>query len=272
MPQNKKLTLILIIIVYFISLVPYIIASNAGEAGIVIDNQNIDANSLPDDIQDMLIYKKDSYNAILIEDPVTDVNKLKGQVTKEKKLVLSMETQKNGSFVRVTDIATVIYVTSYNIINQQFEKLIIADTKKAEFGDIIETINTNIEQINNYFSSTVLTLSIIISLSKVAFFAGGLLVVLILTFLFYRMVALWNIPAIVALYSFQSFLANMVASLNKLDVEKTSLMFGFLFIVALPLTFWMQRYEKSEEGRQKIHELYVKNNEILSKIKNKFGM
>lgn len=272
MPRNKKLTSILIIIIYFISIVPYIIASNAGEAGIVIDNQNIDMNSLPDDIQDMLIYKKDSYNAILIEDPVTDVNKLKGQVAKERKLVLSKEIQENGSFVRVTDIGTVIYVTSYNIIDQPFEKLIIGDAEKAEFGDIIEIINTNIEQINSYISSNVLTLPIILSLSKVAFLAGGLLVVLMLTFLYHRMFALWNIPAIVVLYSFQSFLVNLVASLNKLDVEEISLIFGFLFIVALPLTFWIKKYEGSEEGKQKIHGLYVKNNEIVSKIKNKFGM
>ncbi|KCZ70779.1 hypothetical protein ANME2D_02804 [Candidatus Methanoperedens nitroreducens] len=272
MSKTKKLISILIIIIYLISLVPFIIASNAGEAGIVIGNQNIDVNSLPDDIQDILIYKKGSYNAILIEDPITEVNKLKGQVAKERKLVLSKETQDKGSFVSIADIEMIVYVTSYNIIDQPFEKLIVGDVKKPEFGDIIETINTKIGQINNYISSTVLTLPLVLSISKVAFLAGGLLVVLILTFLLNSMVALWNIPAIIVLYSFQSFLANLVAFLNNLDVDSTSLMFGLLFIVALPLTFWIQRYERSEEGRQKIHELYEKNNQILSKIKSKFGM
>lgn len=272
MLKNKKKLSILIIIAYLMLLIPYIIASNAGESGIVIENQMIDVISLPDDVQDVLIYKKDTYNLILIEDPTKDVSKPKGQVAKERKLVLSKEPREKGSFVRIADMTAVVYVTSYNIIDQPFEKLIIGDAKKAELGEVIETINNNIEQINNYVSSTVLTLSLIMSISKIVFLAGGLLVVLMLTFLFHRMVALWNIPAVVTLYSFHSFLAIVIAFFNKLEVEKTSIVFGLLFILALPLTFWLRRFEESEEGRKKIHELYIKNNEILSKIKYKFGM
>lgn len=272
MAQNKKLISILIIIIYLILLVPYIIASNAGESGIVIENQKMDVKSLPSDVQDLLIYKNDSYNVILIEDPATDVSKLKGKTAKERKVVLSKEAQDKGSFVMIDDMTTDIYVTSYNIIDQPFEKLIIGDAVKAEFAGVIETINSNMEQLNSYISSDIFNISEIVAISKIVFLAGGLLVVLMLTFLFHRMVALWNIPAVVTLYSFQSFLAIVIAFFNKLEVEKTSIVFGLLFILALPLTFWLRRFEGSEEGRKKIHELYIKNNEILSKIKYKFGM
>lgn len=272
MVKNKKLISILIIIIYLILLFPYIIASNAGESGIVIENQVKDVNSLPNDIQDLLIYKKDSYNVILIEDPATDVSKLEGKTAKERKVILSKETQENGSFVRMDDITTDIYVTSYNIIDQPFEKLVIGDAKKAEFGDVIETINNDMEQLNNYFSSDVFSLSKIVGISKVDFLAGGLLVVIVLTFLFHRMVRLWNIPAAATLYSFQFFLAVIVGFLNKLDIDTTILLFGLLFIPALPITLWMNRYEETDDGKQKIHRLYVKNKEIFSKIKHKFGM
>lgn len=272
MMQNKKLISILIIIIYLILLLPYLIASNAGESGIVIENQAIDINSLPTDIQDLLIYKKDTYNVILIGDPVTDVIKLAGKRAKERKVVFSKVTQEKGSFVRIDDITTDIFVTSYNIIEQPFEKLIIGDAKKAKFGSLIETIYIGLEQLNGYISDDIFNLTQITAISKFDFFAGGLLVVLVLTFLFHRMVALWNIPAIVTLYSFQSFLANVVSFLNKQDVDKAILLFGLLFIPALSLTLWMKKYEETDNGKQKILELYVKNKELFSKIKNKFGM
>jgi hypothetical protein len=272
MAQNKKSMSILIIIIYFILLVPYIIISNAGESGIVIENQKVDMNSLPDDIQDLLIYKNDSINIILIEDPTTNVIKLNGKSAKERKLVLSKKAQEKGSFVMIDDITTNIYVTSYNIIDQPFEKLIIGNAVKAEFASIIEKTNSYIKQLNNYISSDIFNFSVIVAISKIDFLVGGLLVVVVLIFLFDKMVALWNIPAILTLYSFQSFFAVVVSFLNKLEVDTSSLVLGLLFIPAIPITFWLQRYETSENGRKKICELYVKNNEILSKIKHKFGM
>ncbi len=96
MAQNKKLISIIIIILYLILLFPYIIASNAGESGIVIENKAMDADSLPNDVQDLLVYKKDTYNVILIEDPATDVSKLEGKRAKERKVILSKETPENG--------------------------------------------------------------------------------------------------------------------------------------------------------------------------------
>ena len=202
-------------------LFPYIIASNAGESGIVIENKVMDANSLPNDVQDLLVYKKDIYNVILIEDPVTNVNKLEGKSAKERKVILSKETQENGSFVRIDDITTDIYVTSYGIIDQPFEKLIIGNTKNAVFGNVIEIINNDMEQLNAYLSSDVFSLSEIVGISKIDFLAGGLLVVIVLTFVFNRMVRLWNIPAVATLYSFQFFLAVIVGFLNKLDRKVT---------------------------------------------------
>ncbi len=272
MLRNKKILLFLIIIVYLLSLVPYIIASNAGEAGIIIKNQKIDKDSLPNDIQDLLVYKEDSYNLILLEDPATKVIELGSLKINERKLILSNKTVEMNRFVRVENMTTDIYVTSYNIINQQFDKLIIGDPTEAEFGSIIETINYYIGMINSYSSSAILTISDIVIISKVAFYAGGLLIVLILAFLINRMFALWNIPAIAAAYSFQFFLADLTSLLNKVDVDDSHMIFGFIFIILIPLTVWMKSYEKSEKGMRRIHELYTKNQKILLKIKSKFGM
>lgn len=272
MLQNKKLLTILIIVIYLILLVPYIIASNAGESGVVIENRMMDVHSLPNDIQDLLIYKNYSYNVILIEDPATDVEKLGSKSVKERKAIISKERQEKGSFVRIDDITTDIYVTSYKIIDQPFEKLIIGDVKKAKFADAIEIMNNGLQQLNDYLSDDIFNISQIVAISKVDFYVGGLLFVLVLSFLFHRMFALWNIPAIATLYSFQFFLTMVVGFLNKLKIEQSILIFGFIFIPMLPLTFWMKGYEESESGKQKILRLYAKNIDISSKIKKKLGM
>jgi hypothetical protein len=235
-------------------LIPYIIASNAGEAGIVIENNRIDANSLPVDIQDLLTYTNDTYNAILIEDPINLVSEPNGQVVRERKLVISRITQEKGSFVRVDDITTNIYV-SHNIIpdiNSTFEKQIIGDTTKAGFDKIIEIIS--------YYNIPILVLS------KIGFFAGGFLVVLTLTFLLYGKIELWNIPAMITCYSFQIFLANLIMGMNHLQVDSTSLLFGFLFMPGVFLIFKIKAFEETAEGRQKIHEIYKFNVNIFKKI------
>lgn len=256
MLKNKKILSVLIISIYLIFLIPYIIASNSGETGIVLEDQKIDYNSLPDDIQDLLIYKSESYNTILIEDQITKVKDLKDQVAKEKKLIISQETQKIGSFIGVDNIESDTYVPNNIIttINQSFDRLIIGNPKKVKFGEIIEVLN--------YYDIA----PIILAFSKIDFLVGGMLVVLFLTYLRQGMIALWNIPAMITCYSFQFFLVNIISSMNKLQVESIPLFFGFLFIPLLLLAIKTMRFEETSEGKQRILELYKYNKKILNEL------
>lgn len=266
--QNKKMLSIFIVIIYLLLLIPYTIISNAVETGIVIDNQRIAPDSLPNDVQDILKNDVGFYNILLIEYPIPEVNEyqtfanpaIEGQLGKEKKLVFSNEAQGKGSFVRIDSMKTDARVRTFTILNYSFDKLIIGDAKKAAFGGIIETISNH-------------NMTPIISLSKTDTLVGVLLVVATLTFLLERrMVALWNIPAILLGYSFQIFLGDMVGMLNSMKIDPQYLLFGFLFIPVLPLTLWLHEYEKTEQGKQKIYDIYINNNKFLSKIKNKLGM
>lgn len=252
--QNKKN--IILIILYVLLLIPYIIASNAGEAGIVIESQKINTTSLPIDIQDLQRLNPESYNYILIEDQLNKVSKSEGLVGKERKLILSRETQETGSFVAAENVTADIYVSSYNIIDQDFDKLIIGEAKKPVFGEIIEILN--------YYGIT-----FILTFSKIFFYTGGFLVVLILTFRFQKGVALWNIPAVATFYSFQTFLAIIMDFLNHLEVDGFALVFSFLFFVLIPLTIWLQKYEKTEAGKQNFYKVYSLNKKLFLKIKNK---
>ena len=246
-------------------LIPFTILSNAGKSGIVVENQRISVNDLPEDIHDLLIYKKDVYNISLIEDLLpkenTQITLERSQIEKQRKLVFSENIQEKGSFVRVDNIALYLFAPDNAIpaINQSYGKIIIGDIKAAKFGGIIE-------KIYSYH------LTPIITISKIDFFAGGLIVVLLLTFLLYRMVALWNIPAIITCYSLQFFLANRIAGMNQLQVNSISMMLGFLFILAFPLTLWIKKYEETEKGKQEIYRLYIKNKKLFFKLRSKFGL
>ncbi len=241
---------------YLILLIPYTVVSNAGEAGIVMETQKISINSLPEDIQDLLMNKKDYYNILLIENQITlekkQVTQDRNQITKERILVLSEGTQEKDSFIKIDTESTDMRVTNNIIpaINQSFDKLIIGETKKAGLGGLIETIS--------FYKLTP-----IIALSSINFLVGGLIVVFILNFLFNRMIALWNTSAIITCYSFQLFLANLIAGMNQLEVASFYRLAGLLFIPALFLSFKMKTFEEADEGKQKIRELYRYNIKIL---------
>lgn len=255
-------------------LIPYTILSYSGEAGIVIENQVTDKSSLPSEIQDLLRPKSETYNLILIEDQLNKVTK-EGLVSYEKKLVISKETQPTGSFkisedtqpigsfVIINDITSNIMVTSYDIIDQPFDKLIMGSVKKPSFANI--EYGWIIEKMNYY------NLKIILTLSRLDFIAGGFFVVLIMTFMFHRWVALWNIPAMGALYSIEFLLAVIISFMSNIEVDGITMLFGSLFIVFIPLAIWIKNYEETEKGKKKISELYAMNNNILLRIKKIFG-
>ena len=256
----------LIILLYLIILIPYVIISNAGETGIVIDRQNINSGYLSEDMRDILINQSDSYNIIVIEDiypkEIVQISNEWDQVAKEKKIILSGEDAKIGSFVRIDDVRNYMYVP-YNVLpplNQSFEKFITGNPEKAQFGGVIESIYNN-------------NLVLIYPISKLTFYMGGLLVMLILTYLLHNKLKLWNIPAIITCYSFQFFLGNMIASMNHLKIETTFLLFGFIFILTIPVTFKLRNFEDTIEGKRKIVELYKLNINFMKRIteKMRFG-
>jgi hypothetical protein len=260
-PATKILALsVAMVILYLVLLMPYMVALNSGESGIVVSTQQIDIASLPTDVQDLIPYKNLQYNAIVYDDQIYSVKNLKGQSLKERKLVLSTRPAQNGEFIRADNIIINIYAPT-NLIpvtNQTFDKLIIGDTTKVEFGGIIEIINK-------------LKINPVLVASQIDFLIGGLLVILVLTFVFDKAVALWNIPGIITCYSFQYFIAGRIASANHLETDLILLLFGLLFIPAFYVTFKVREFEGSYEGRKQISGLYRENmalfNMAVAKIK-----
>lgn len=255
MPNTKSKILALIVITCYLALLsPDIILSNAGESGIVIESRSVPHQSIPRDIQDILP-PQDNYYITIIDDPSSE----------EQYAVISGHTwYVEGVFVKVIDVTNEWYMDSRtfsSIVNQPFDKIVIGETEVAVGRQVIETI-TQLDDVGG---------DIILTLSSIDVLVGGLFLILILSVLLKGSVALWNIPGIMSCYSFQALCASAVALLNDVDVG-TTMIFGSFFVVLMPLTIWLQRYEESENGQQKIYELYIENTKIISNIKTKFGM
>lgn len=257
MPNTKSKILALIVITCYLALLaPDIILSNTGESGIVIESRSVQHQSIPRDIQDILP-PQDNYYITILDDPSSE----------EQCAVISGHTwYVEGVFVKAIDVVNEWYTDSRtfsSIVNQPFDKIVIGETEEVAVGrGVIETI-TQLDDVGE---------CIILTLSSINVLIGGLFLILILSVLLKGSVALWNVPGILSCYSFQFFCASVVAFLNDVDVDEAIMIFGSLFVVLIPLTIWLQRYEESENGQQKIYELYIKNTKIISDIKTKFGM
>lgn len=256
MPNTKSKILALIVITCYLALLaPDIILSNSGESGIIIESRSVQHQSIPRDIQDLLP-PQDNYYITIINDPSS----------KESYAVISGHTwYVEGVFVKVIDVTTEWYMDSRtlsSIVNQPFDKIVIGETKEvAVEWQVIETI-----------ARLDMGGGIIFILSSIDALVGGLFLILILSVLLKGSVALWNIPGIASCYSFQALYASIVALLNQTDIGKTQIILGTLLVVLIPLTIWLQSYEETEKGEQKIYELYMKNKKIISEIKTKFDM
>lgn len=249
---SKNTFIFLIAVIYFLLLIPNITVSNAGDSGIIIEGQYVPFQSFPRDIQDLLL-NQDGYYILILEDLSSG----------EQLAVISEDMPYNeGSFVRVSDSTHEWYSDShvlFSMVSQPFNKIIIGKIGEAEMGGWIVDLIVQLDMSG-----------IILPLSAIDFLIGGFLYIIILSYLIKGTVAVWNIPGILSCYSFQFFYLNIDAILNQVEIDEISMIFGVLFLVLLPFTIWLYRYEETEDGNQKIYELYISNKKIFSEIKNKF--
>lgn len=249
--MKSKLLALMVIACYLLLLAPTVILSNAGESGIVLESQSVQYQSIPRDIQDLLPHQNE-YHITIIDDPASE----------EQYAVISKQMPYHeGSFVQVNDPTSEWYSDSHilsSIVHHSFDRVIIGKVEEVGVG--------------GGFAETVVQEDILRILSSIDFLVGGFFLIMILSVLSTGSVALWNVPGIVSCYSFQFFCTSAVASLNQVDVDEIYMAFGLLFVVLIPLTIWLQRYEESDKGQQKIYEVYTEHKRILSKLKAKFGM
>lgn len=259
-PDTKRIlgVFVFMVVIYLMLLLPYLVASNSGESGIVSSVQKIDITSLPRDIQDLIPYKEKQYYAIVVVDDTDTVKDLKGQISKERKLILSPMPAQINEFIRADNILINIFAPA-NLIpvtDQEFHTLIIGDANRVGYGEIVEFSNF-------------LRITPILVASRIVFYIGAFIIILGFSLLFNKKTGLWCIFALISCYSFQFFLASRIASANHLETDLIILLFSFMFLPALYLAFKVKEYEVSEKGKKRIVHLYRRNLEIFHKIKLK---
>lgn len=239
----RKDVAIALVVLYFIFLVPYAVHANLEDAGVVKDRKVLSTQNLPEDIGDII--KSEECTVLLVENGVSE----------ERFVVISPEMYLAGEVVEVTDkiINWRVDWHEYGFFEESYENLIVGDVGKvAIFETSVESILAG--QIG----------SVIFVLSKIDFFIGALLVITYLSFSFSNRLYLWNILAIISLYSFEIFFGNIFADLHNVIVSDTSKYFGYIFVVLIPLTYIFRKYEESEEGQKRMKKLYEKISELIT--------
>lgn len=241
--QKRILLVIGFFLCYFVLLTPYIVHTTLNEvdAGIVNALKPFSVQSLPVDIQDVAAFNKEC-TVILVADSISG----------EKKIIITDKLPHplyvaKGDVVEVTDKIIEWYVDwhAYQFFDKKFNAIIVGDLEQ------IGPVGSDIEKI---LSSRLG--SIIFSISKATFTFAPMILIIYTSYSFRKRFYLWNILAILALYSLEVFIFTMVGNMHQIAMDSMWKYFGYLFVLLLPFTFFFLRYEESEEGQKRIKGCY----------------
>lgn len=248
--QKKEILVVFtIFLCYFLLLAPYIVHTNLNEvhAGFVDDLKIVPVQSLPEDIQDVATFN-DECTVLLVEDSVTG----------EKKIVIierSLRSLYKGDVVEITDKIIEWYVDwhAYQFFDKKFDVLIVGDVRQvSSFESFIEEI------LYSRLGNSIRFGSLIFSLSQLVFFIAPPILIFYTSFSSRKRFYLWNITAILALYSLEVFISNMVGNMHNITIADMEKYFGYLFVALTPFTFFLLKYEESEEGQIRIRKFFDK--------------
>ena len=247
--KQKRILVIVLFLCYFVLLTPYVVHTTLSEVdvGIVNDLKTVSVQSLPADIRDVAAFN-DECTVLLVENSIS--GKKKVIITQKSSHSLGVS---KGDVIEVTDKIIEWYVDwhAYQFSDKKFNALIVGDVGQ------IGTIDSEIEKL---LSSRLG--SIIFLISKLIFALAPLLLILYISYSFRKRFYLWNILAILALYSFEVFIRIMVGGMHHIAMAGMWRYFGYLFVVLIPFTFFFLRYEESEEGQKRIKGYYEKITEL----------
>jgi len=236
-PGKGKLRTSILLIVVVIGIcimifpLPYLVHNALDNAGIVISSEDISLSSLPQQIQEICILRGISKPVLMMIEHV-----------KPKVITMLVSSNKYpvGTAVEMTDFIIEWHVDwrDFNLAEQAFQKFSISNIEELDY------LETMVEKMlfgqENFIG--------VYELSKVTFFGGPILFILCLTLVVQKRLALWNLPAIFGIYSFQIWYQNVLAFRHNLTIATEMEKFGYLFFGLIPLSIYAWHFEKSKGG------------------------
>jgi len=220
-----------IMIIYLLLSMPYLIHTNLGNAGTIAYSKQTTIESLPKDVQEICKLRGFNPTAVLL---------VKHAYPRWTTLVVASSEFSTGALVEMYDYIVDWRVNwrDFNLIDQAFDRLAVTEVKQ------LDPPESWIEgTLSNPFGGYLLDLSL------VDFYVGPVLTVLCVTLLASRRLALWNTPAIWGFYSFQVWMATMIASIHNIYMAPEWTYFGYSFLGLLPLTIYIWHFEQTEAGK-----------------------
>lgn len=251
---QKVIVVLALLIAYSFLLAPYIVHTNLTEVGtgVVTNLKSVSVQSLPKDVQDVTTFDEEC-TVLLIEDIIS------GQKTVVI-IARSIHSFDQGDMIVITDKIIKWYVDwhAYQFFNEKFDLLIVGDVEQLDSTEaFIEGL------VYSYLPGTSIRVGgLILSLSEIVFFVAPLILILYVSFSFKKRFYLWNLTAILALYSLEVFVFNIVGGGHDIVISDTQKYFGYLYLVLAPLTYFVAKYE--EQGGIKV--LYEKIAELIARL------
>ncbi|MHC1635932.1 MAG: hypothetical protein ACXQTS_04850 [Candidatus Methanospirareceae archaeon] len=214
------------------------------DVGVVKGFKIAPIHSLPEDIQDLITFSGDC-SILLTEDNICGVKRV---------IITKHHSIDSGKVVEIADKITEWYVDwhAYPFFDESFDVIVVGDVRGV---NIIESL---VERILNYRFG-----SIIFFLSQIIFFLAPPALIFYFSIYSRKRLFLWNIIAILALYSIEILLCYIVANLHSLTIPSITKYFGYSSIVLAPSAFLFMRYEESEEGQRRIRGYYERIKELI---------
>ncbi len=235
-PQRLAIS-ILLILLYVVLLLPFVYHVNL-DNGVVIQSREIGLESLPEHIREICILRGITSPSLLF----IDHNSPDWSI-----MVISPQGFPVGSAVELWD-----YVVNWRVDwrdfgftnrllggNYVFDRFAVASVR--ELGSIESAVENLL---------TTPYGRLLYEVSRANFYGGPVLFTLLITFLLERRVALWNLPAIFALYSFGVWRLNVVMMDHGLYVPLETRYFGYVFIACIPAIIYLWRFERKPLGRK----------------------
>ena len=229
---------ILAISLYVFLLLPFVIHVNL-DSGIVLESRPIELESLPVHIREMCALRGiSSPSLLMVEHRYPDWSTM----------VISTKNFLVGDFVELHD-----YVVNWRVDWRDFGFANRLLERNYVFDRFAITNVRRLSDVESAFENLLLGPSygeLLYMISEGVFYAGPVMLTLFIAFFLQRRLALWNLPAMFAFYSFEVWRLNTVMIDHGLYVPTEMVFFGYAFVACIPAILYLWRFERKPLGRK----------------------
>jgi hypothetical protein len=243
----KASFVIIVLVAYFLAVIPHIVHSSFRDAGEVVGSTEINRADLPRWLEPHVARFGEGGLALLRVSHAAP-NVTYAIITDEPKPVDTLVEIESPMLSRVTEWRT------FGFVEFEFDEFMVGEVEAADGGFF-----RKVETFLYYSAKSPLVKGLIRFLSTVAWLVGPILAMLYLPYLLFGRIHIWQIVGVIWLYSYSLL---FLAILSGGQVALSAVLFLALGI----LTVHLWRYETSQRGRETIDRIWSRRRRLPDRL------